>query len=149
MCQDNIFEKTYAEHVEELGDFCCQNVDFFLEGCDSIRSIYMNEDDARVFFGCMNIYDVYGVNCFHYYLALKRGAYGDFSHGIVRGIGSNNSHFQMDSIEYQLKELINVLRFFQLVNIRGYLMKNLKMRIAMHLPSAWMPKEKGKSRPQS
>lgn len=119
MCQDNIFEKTYAELVEELGDYCCQNVDFFLEGCDSIRSIYMNEDDARVFFGCMNIYDVYGVNYFHYYLALKRDAYGDFSHGIVRGIGSNHSHFQMDSSEYQLKELIDVLRFFSISEYQG------------------------------
>lgn len=115
---NNIFKKRYYELLEEIGDYCCQNIEFFEQNYRIVQCMGMNSEDIKIFYGCMNIYDVYGINYFQYYWNLKICAYGDYSNGIISGI-NDNSCFPKNYPEKELCELIDVLRFFSIKEYHG------------------------------
>ena len=120
-------EQTYQELLNELDNTPCQNSEFIeINKMGMLQVGPMDDQDYQYFWGCMKIYDAYGVNFFPQYLRLYLGFYGDYSKGIANWIHEDvqNGYRHL----YSLKELVETLRFFALPVIKELASKILKMR---------------------
>lgn len=102
---------TYKELLDGLDNTPCQNSEFIeINKLQMAMVGPMDSQAYQYFWGCMKIYDAYGVNYFPKYLELYLGSYGDYSKGIAHRIHKDVQNGCMHS--YSLRELIETLHFF-------------------------------------
>ena len=122
-------ELTYQELLNDLDDVYSQNSEFIeINKMKMVNAGPMNEQDYQYFWGCMKIYDAYGVNYFGAYLDLLLGFYGNYSNGIeswikedVRGAWHN----------YSFIELVETLRFFGISSYQGISLQDFEKALAV------------------
>ncbi len=122
-------EQTYQELLNELDDTPCQNSEFIeINKMGMLQVGPMDDQDYQYFWGCMKIYDAYGVNFFPQYLRLYLGFYGDYSKGIANWIHEDvqNGYRHL----YSLKELVETLRFFGIASYQGISLQDFENALA-------------------
>lgn len=103
--------ETLRSMLAKLDDHICQNNEFIERNKWGMVEIGpMNEKDYTFFWGCMKVYEEYGVDYFTYYIDLKKGLYGNFSNGIDGWFDDKCLPHSEDT----LVELVNVMRFFEI-----------------------------------
>ena len=103
--------ETLRSMLAKLDNHICQNNEFIERNKWGMVEIGpMDEKDYAIFWGCMRIYEEYGVDYFSYYLDLIKGLYGNFSNGIDGWFDNK----YLPHSEDRLIELVNVMRFFEI-----------------------------------
>lgn len=105
--------ETFQSLLGKIDVSLCENSEFI--ELNKIRMVEigpMDEQDYRFFWGCMKLYDKYGVNYFSDYIDLRKGLFGDFSSGIEQWIKSGNT-------ENALHSVVETMRFFGIDSYQG------------------------------
>lgn len=103
--------ETFRSMLAKLDNQTCQNNEFVEHNKWGMVEIGpMDEQDYNFFWGCMKIYEEYGIDYFAYYIDLKKGLYGNFSNGIIEWFDDK----YLPHSEDRLVELVNVMRFFEI-----------------------------------
>jgi len=105
--------ETFQSLIDKIGTSSCENNEFIeLNKIKMVEIGPMDDQDYHFFWGCMKLYEKYGVNYFSYYLDLRREIFGDFPVGIEQWIKSGND-------ERKLLAIVNVMRFFGISSYQG------------------------------
>ncbi len=103
--------ETFRSMLAKFDNPICQNNEFIERNKWGMVEIGpMDAQDYYFFWGCMKIYEEFGVDYFAYYIDLKKGLFGNFSNGINGWFDDKH----LPHSEDQLEELVNVMRFFEI-----------------------------------
>lgn len=125
-------EQTYQELLLTTDGVFAPNNEFININKESI--IHLRPPDYDFFWGCMKLYDVYGINYFEKYMDITMGGFGDFSGGIEEWLAYYGrdirelEFFGESKIGYRerLSNLIHWMRFFGLSYYEGINIEDLK-----------------------
>lgn len=108
-------DKTFYDILSEIGNTPCHCNEFIERNKFNIIEIRgMNDFDYEIFWGCMRIYEVLGIDYFSNYANLRKGIYGDFSQGIEVWFNHSSSIMEQRPSTDRFLEVVEVLRFFKI-----------------------------------
>lgn len=112
-------DKTIKELLSEVGNVPCHNNEFIeINKIGMVEIGSMDDFDYEIFWNCMRVYEVSGINYFSQYVYLCKGLYGDFTQGIESWFNRSIMEYRPDVTKTFL-ELVDVLRFFGISSYCG------------------------------
>ena len=119
--------ESFYSLLEKIDNSPCENSEFIeLNKISMVEIGPMNVDDYRFFWGCMKLYNKFAINYFVYYLYLRKGLFGNFSHGIVAWIDPNSPYHSKEDLE----NLVSTLRFFNFESYQGIPLQEFENALA-------------------
>ena len=118
--------ETFQSMLAKIDKKSCQNSEFLERNKWGMVEIGpMDEQDYYFFWGCMQIYEEFGLDYFGYYIHLRKGLYGNFLNG-VEGWFNDNTIIPIWAKEESLFDLVNTLRFFGIESYQNIPYKELE-----------------------
>lgn len=119
--------ETFYSLLEKIDNSPCENSEFIeLNKIGMVEIGPMDVDDYQFFWGCMKLYDKFAINYFSYYLELRKGLFGDFSHGIFAWIDPNSPGHSKETLE----NLVATLQFFNVEFYQGIPLQDFENALA-------------------
>lgn len=107
-------DKTFYDILSEIGSTPSQCNEFIERNKFYLIEIgRMSDFDYEIFWGCMRIYEVLGIDYFSNYADLRKGLYGNFSQGVEAWF-DHSSIMGWPPSKDQFLEVVGILRFFEI-----------------------------------